>query len=115
MPCDLHILLSSVGIRTHHLFNEGEFAGNSGFTFQSGCNNGSGTGIEYGDLWPANPDWFIGAQKGPDYPGTNNDQVILAGSWDVSEYVLYNQWLPDSCVNTIWNYYEYRYGITNVH
>jgi len=97
-----------------NVYNHVEFAANSGFTWTNGCNNGSGSGIKYGVLWPANPDWFIGAQKGPDYPGTGADQAILAGSWDIAEYILYNEWLPDECVNTIWNYYDFRYDIPNV-
>jgi len=97
-----------------NLYNLGEFASNSGMTWEYGCNNGSGTGIKYGNLWPANPNWFIASQKGPDFPGVGNDQTILEGSWDIAEYILYNQYLPDSCINTIWNYYDYRYGITNV-
>jgi hypothetical protein len=97
-----------------NLYNLGEFASNSGMTWGYGCNNGSGTGIKYGVLWPSNPNWFIASQKGPDFPGIGNDTTILEGSWDIAEYILYNQYLPDSCINTIWNYYDYRYGITNV-
>lgn len=97
-----------------NLFNTVEFSGNTGFTFQSGCNNGSGTGIKYGTIWPSNPDWFVGAQKGSAYPGTGADQAILGGYWDIGEYILYNNWLPNPCINTIWNYYENRYGIPNV-
>ncbi len=96
-----------------NLYNTGEFIGNSGFTWEQGCNNGSGTGVDYNSTgWPDNPDWFIGAQKGPDWPG-GPDPIILAGSWDIAEYVLYNDYLPDPCVNLIWNYYDFRYGITN--
>jgi hypothetical protein len=95
-----------------NLYNEGEFIGNSGFTWNQGTDNGSGTGVQYGNIWPANPNWFIGAQKGPDFPG-GPDPIILPGSWDIAEYVLYNDYLPNSCINTIWDYYEFRYGITN--
>jgi hypothetical protein len=94
-----------------NLYNQVEFSGNSGFTWSGGCNNGSGSGIKYGVLWPSQPNWFIAAQKGPDFPGVGNDQVILAGSWDIAEYILYNNWLPDSCVQTIWDYYNFRYNI----
>lgn len=98
-----------------NLFNETELLGNSGFTWTQGdLNNCLGcTGVSYGNGFPANPDWFIASQKGPDWP-SGLDKTILEGSWDIAEYILYTQYLPDSCVNTIWNYFEYRYGITNV-
>lgn len=82
----------------------------SGNTWLNGANNGGNgcTAINYA----ATPlqDWFIASQKGPDYPGTGVNQTILAGSWDLLEYVLYNNWLPDSCVQTIWDYYKTQYN-----
>ena len=85
----------------------------SGYTWANGCanNDSNGRGIQYGGVWPANPSWFIAGQKGPGYPSDfSNDQTILNGSWDMLEYVLYNQWLPDPCVQTIWDYYKTQYN-----
>lgn len=85
----------------------------SGKTWLNGCNNStnSSRGIKYGNIWPANPDWFIASQKGPGYPTAINDQTILNGSWDMLEYVLYDNWLSDSCIQTIWDYYATQYNI----
>lgn len=92
-----------------NIYNVGEFAANTGFTWTNGCNNGSGTGISY---TMGNPDWFIAAQKGTGWPSSVvYDEVILAGSWDILEYVLYDKWLPDPCVGTIWKYFDTRYNI----
>jgi len=88
----------------------------SGNTWLNGCNNSTNPsrGIKYGNIWSANPDWFIAGQKGPGYPTAAGDQTILNGSWDMLEYVLYDNWLSDSCVQTIWDYYttQYNFGRT---
>lgn len=86
----------------------------SGNTWWNGVNNGGNNckSIQYA----ATPvqDWFIAGQKGPGYPGATGDQTILPGSWDFLEYVLYNNWLPDPCIQTIWDYYktQYKIGLT---
>lgn len=83
----------------------------SGNTWYDGCNPTSSIGCS-GIKYAATPvqDWFIAGQKGPGYPSSTNDQTILNGSWDILEYVLYNNWLPDSCVQTIWDYYKTQYN-----
>jgi hypothetical protein len=83
----------------------------SGFTWTNGDENGGGDGISYA---AGEPNWFIASQKGPGFPDGISDHTILNGAWDIAEYVLYDKWLADSCVNTIWNYYEFRYGISNI-
>jgi len=92
-----------------NIYNENEFAGNSGFTFANGCNNGSGSGVKYGVNYPTNPNWFIAGQKGPSFPNIGNDTTILNGSWDIAEYILYDRYLSNSCIAKIWDYFDYRY------
>ena len=84
----------------------------SGNTWYDGCGNSKNVPIYYAPT-PVQ-DWFIAGQKGPDYPTNNADQTILPGSWDILEYVLYDDWLSDTCVQTIWDYYKYQYkfGLT---
>jgi hypothetical protein len=97
-----------------NVYNNGELANQSGMTWTNGGCNGSGTGIEYGVIWPSQPNWFVASQKGPDFPGVGNSTTTLNGSWDIAEYILYDKWLPDSCIYTIWDYYSYRYNIASV-
>ena len=95
-----------------NVYNQGEFAANSGFTWINGCNNGHGVGVTYPlDTSGSEPQWFMASQQGPDFPGASSNQTVLNGSWDVAEYFVYDNWLPDPCVQTIWNYYKTRYGI----
>ena len=80
----------------------------SGNTWWNGCGNSQNVPIYYAPL-PVQ-DWFIAAQKGPGYPSASGDQTILNGSWDILEYVLYDSWLSDSCIQTIWDYYKAQYN-----
>ena len=101
----------SGGTMQANIYNLENYPG-GGNTWINGCNNHTNPsrGIKYGNIWPANPDWFIGGQKGPGYPTITGDQTILNGAWDMLEYVLYDNWLPDSCVQTIWDYYTTQYN-----
>lgn len=105
----------SGGTMQANLFNLENYPNNAN-KWVNGCNNSTNyaRGIKYGNIWPPNPDWFIAGQKGPGYPTIAGDQTILNGSWDMLEYVLYDNWLPDPCVQTIWEYYKFQYnfGIT---
>ena len=81
----------------------------SGNTWVNGCSNTVGSGIQYDTS--NKQDWFIAGQRGPDYPNLGKNQTILNGSWDILEYVLYDNWMSDTCVQKIFDYYKYRYNI----
>jgi len=100
----------SGGTMEVNIYNDTEFQTYSGFTWLSGCTNGVNEEVVYDSA----PDWFISATKGTGWPNGPGDVVTLGGSWDILEYVLYDEWLPDSCLALIWNYYDFRYDIPYV-
>lgn len=101
----------SGGTLQANLYNLDNFQ-SSGNTWYNGCGNAQNVPIYYAPS-PLQ-DWFIAGQKGPGYPTASGDQTILPGSWDILEYVLYDSWLSDRCVQTIWDYYktQYKFGKT---
>lgn len=79
----------------------------SGNTWLNGAANGKGIGVQYGS---SPQQLFIASQIGYDYPTNGPEQSTLNGSWDVLDFTFYDNWLSDSCVQNIWDYYDTQYG-----
>lgn len=79
----------------------------SGNTWLNGAANGNGNGIQYDS---GQQQFFIASQLGYDYPTNSPQQSTLNGSWDILDFVFYDNWLSDSCIQNIWDYYDSEYG-----
>lgn len=103
--CRLTVRISGNTIQAN-IYNNCQFSNNQNVWINGTC-NGKGKGVTYNTQ---KPQLFLASLLGTNYPTSSGDQSILNGSWDILDFTLYDKWMSDSCVQDIWDYYDYKYG-----